>query len=255
MNIEIPGFNKTCFNEISQDVFVLKDDDISLDTVLYKYLDLSAIVDILCNKTYRIQLRKKFSDRREHGELQNPFIENLHSVGTDIASQDRERWEKYERIRKSSGYIPTSCFTINNSELYSMWKIFTSGYTGARLSISIGRFLEHLDYNGYELYIGKMRYSKIDLGAINYENYLFTKNQCYLNEEEIRIYFYPKNRIIENDEDIVLNFKGDIEFSEILLSPFVPKTLRAFTLKSIKKLPAKSSSKIGYSKIHNYHFM
>lgn len=241
---------KECFDEIAKDIFVKKGQSIDRHTPLYKYIDILALADIINNGNYTVVQRKTFSDRRESGELSNPGIECMLPEGQHARDEDKGRWMKYREIRCLSGDLFTSCFTYEKKELHAMWVAFTSGYNGVRIATTIGDFIESLDTSEYEVYIGKMVYSNMDLGLPNFERYIFTKNECYEIEKEIRMYFVPKKPLKSDDGQITLKVKDTKFISEVLLSPFIPRKIKGFPYTSIRQvLPAISD------KIHPSHIL
>lgn len=233
--MEIPAIDKTKFKEVAPHVFILNDNKIDKSTQIYKYIDLLALGEIVTKKIYRVCQRKKFSDLRERGELSNPFIEGMMTCGKSITEEDKKRWKEYQEIRRLSGNLYASCFTLEKNELHAMWTAFTTGYTGVRIATTIGDFIENIDTEGYEVYIGNSIYSSIDRGLPNFERYIFAKNKCYEIEKELRMYFIPKDGADYNEEEITLNVKNSKFISEILLSPFIRRDMKVFMLQSLKK--------------------
>lgn len=247
--MEIPAINKTKFKEVAPHVFILNDNKIDKSTRIYKYIDLLALGEIVTKKIYRVCQRKKFSDLRERGELSNPFIECMVTCGKSSTEDDKNRWKKYEETRRMSGNLYASCFTIEKNELHAMWSAFTSGYTGVRITTTIGDFINNIDTEGYEVYIGKSTYSSIDRGLPDFERYIFAKNKCYENEKELRMYFIPKDGTDCNKEEITLKVKDPKFISEILLSPFIRRDMKGFMLTSLKNVLSDIADCITHSRI------
>lgn len=240
---------KECFDEIAKDIFIKKGQGIDKHTPLYKYIDILALADIILKGNYSVVQRKKFSDRRESGELSNPGIECMLPAEQHARDEDKERWNKYREIRLLSGNLFTTCFTSEKKELHAMWVAFTSGYTGVRIATTIGDFIESIDTSDYEVYIGKMIYPNIDIGLPNLERYLFAKNECYEIEKEIRMYFIPKDSAAYSEDKITLKVKDAKFISEALLSPFIPCKMKGFLYTSIRQVLPTISDKIHHSGI------
>lgn len=215
--------------------------------MLYKYIDLSALVDII-DGNFLVRLRKFFSDRHERGELDNPFIERQLPVGQKETDADAKRWNDLKQKRILSGNIPTSCFTLESEEMYHFWKSYTHGYTGIRIATTLGKFLDALDFSGFELYVGKIHYSKKDISAYNLAKYLFNKKLWYKSEAELRIYFIPKTETVIRYEDVKIEIKKEF-ISEIVLSPFIPQKLKGFAFKHIKSANDLKNCEINHSSI------
>ena len=240
--------DKSKFHQLTNDVYILKSSDINLGTILFKYIDLLALIEIVKNKKFKIRLRREFSDRRESGELYNPFTEHLLQVGEHVTDHYTKIWEGYKITRKESGSLLTSCFTTCEDELYSMWKSFTNTYTGIRITTTIGNFIKSIDYTGYEIYIGKVEYLKNDIGMPDFERYIYAKNYCYKTEDEVRMYFIPKNEITEK-KNIKLDIDTTKTFSEILLSPFIPQQMKGSYLQLMKSIFPELKDRIKHSRI------
>lgn len=228
---------KNDFRPIAKGVYCLNQDDIDLNTIIYKYIDLSALIDML-NGNYRVKLRRDFKDQSEHGKLENPFIEHLHRVGYSATKKDRQRLKELEERRGNSKYLMASCFTYNTKELHALWNLFTEGSTGIRIKTTIGKFINCLQFDGYEIFIGRMNYVGINWGAHNYTKYLFTKNECYEPEQEVRFYFVPKNLQckVEDEPHVFPITDCKDMISEIVLSPFIPHIEKGKAIQSMKNL-------------------
>lgn len=238
-------FCKDGLKELRPDVYGL--DDVTEDLKLYKYIDLSALADII-DGNYLVRLRKFFSDRHEQGELSNPFIEHMLPVGYKVTGDDIKRWDDLKQKRLLSGDIPTSCFTLESEEMYHFWKSYTQNYTGIRISTTLGKLLDALDFSGFELYVGKMRYSKMDIPAYDFTKYLFHKKLWYKPETEFRVYFMPKGVADIGSEAVEINIKKEF-ISEIVLSPFIPHKLKGIAIKAIKSLYNLENCQVRHSSI------
>lgn len=238
-------FDKTRFKKLRSDVYVLG--DVTEDTKLYKYIDLSALVDIM-DGNFLVRLRKNFSDRHERGELDNSFIECMLPVGQKMSGAYNKIWDDVKQKRILSGDIPTSCFTLESEEMYHMWKLYTQNYTGLRIETTLGKFLDALDFSGFELFVGKMSYSKMDIPAYDLVGYLFCKKLWYKPETEFRVYFMPKGVADIGSEAVEINIKKEF-ISEIVLSPFIPHKLKGIAIKAIKSLYNLENCQVRHSSI------
>lgn len=242
-------FDKTRFKELRSDVYVLG--DVTEDTKLYKYIDLSALVDIM-DGNFLVRLRKNFSDRHERGELDNPFIECMLPVGQKMSGAYNKIWDDVKQKRILSGDIPTSYFTLESEEMYHMWKLYTQNYTGLRIETTLGKFLDALDFSGFEIFVGKMSYSPKDIPAYDLVGYLFCKKLWYKPETEFRVYFIPKG-IAKIDDSITVGIKGEW-ISEIRLSPFIPRNLKGKMLRTLKSYYRKYDCEFKNSFIKEEHY-
>ena len=166
---------------------------------LYKYMKLDYFFALLfCNKFY-VNSRNKFDDKNEKCL---PLIETFGflPVGIEVSKEQikdnyklgENRREKY----KDLGFLPTSCWTYNENESNLMWSAYTSEF-GVRIKTNINVFLDNLNYNGYEVYCGFMRYHGY-MSNKECEDDLFSKTSLYSDEKEFRFYFLPINEEKEN---------------------------------------------------------
>lgn len=236
-------FDKSRFRELRSNVYSYN--DVNEDVKLYKYIDFSALADIM-DGNYLVKRRKFFSDRHECGEVDNPFSEHLLPFGQKATYADIKRWDGLKQKRLLSGEIPTSCFTLESEEMFHFWKSFTQTYTGVRISTTLGSFLDALDFSGFELYIGRVNYSNIDISAYDMTKYLFSKKLWYKPETEFRIYFIPKEKMDFRGENMKIYVKSEF-ISEIVLSPFIPQKLRIPILNFLRSFNNPIDCKVRHS--------
>lgn len=247
--------DKNDFYELGPDIYCLNGWEITGETKLYKYVDLSALIDIL-NGNFKVALRKSFSDRQEKGELENPFCEHMLVAGYKATKEDSDRFQKYQELREQAGELPTSCFTANDMELHAMWKSFTTSYTGVRITTKIADFIQSLLSADnelqlkYDIFIGPVNYAKCCLGlaGMEYTTYLFNKNPCYQPENEVRIYFVPKSPKA-NTNKLNLSIKGEKFIYQLTLSPFLPPIMKQWLKNTLEKSFPQLAGKIQFSSI------
>ena len=230
-------FDKRDFQEIRPNVFLENRSVNMVDVPIYKYIDLSALMDI-ADGNYMVKRRKEFSDLTEQGRLSNPFIERILPYGYSATQSDLDRWGDLKKRRKLSANILTSCFTLESDELYVMWKSYTIGYTGVRIKTTINQFLDTINIDGYELYVGMIKYSTLNVGAYDFTAYMFNKNIGYKTEKELRIYFIPKilgrGETTASESHVIIKVDNTNFISEILLSPFIPSKLKGGAISYLK---------------------
>lgn len=220
------------FDEIGNNVYLRKDCGISLDTIIYKYTDISTCLDLL-ERRIRVGKRKRYDDKYECGKLWNPFTERLLPVGQRSTEEDKERWKALEQMRKQTGELFTLCFTLDNVERHFMWKLFAS--TGVRVAMRLQDFINSITGDNLELYVGGIEYIKRDIGGFKPTRYIFTKKVYYEPEKELRIYFVNKKLPLENQDTIELRL-GVCEklLSEIVLSPYMSSGIKKLFREKIK---------------------
>lgn len=248
--------DKNDFYELDPNIYCLNGWEVTKQTKLHKYVDLSALIDIMSGH-FKVALRKSFSDRQEKGELANPFCEHMLVTGYKATKEDSDRFQKYQDLRKQAGELPTSCFTANDMELYAMWKSFTTSYTGIRITTTISDFLQSLLSADnelqmkYDIFIGPVNYAKCCLGlaGMNYTTFLFNKNPYYQPEKEVRIYFVPKYSAKTDNTELMLCINGEKLISQLTLSPFLPPVMKLWLKDALEKSFPQLAGKIQFSSI------
>lgn len=123
---------------------------------------------------------------------------------------------------------PISCWTKTERESYLMWKSY-AGETGVRIKSSIHNLIASLQLDlekdgADKLYCGSMHYCENLLPSNDEEKQMFSKDEVYKDEDEIRFYFIlsdDSNR--KNTTHRLIPIDPNVMIDEIRLSPFLCK--------------------------------
>lgn len=120
----------------------------NLDTVVWKYLDLSKFLDLLLSRKLFMSRSDKFEDQYE-GTFSEPTFEEIRK----ISENNPEFLDAYKTQRKN---VVISSWHINEYESFAMWQIFTQNSEGLAIQSTIRRIQEslHLEKQ-YVQHIGK----------------------------------------------------------------------------------------------------
>lgn len=195
------------------------------DKVICQYMRLDYLIQLLeTNKLYAKR-------RRENNDANEGYYKNYLEFGFSIADENgvsNTESPKRDFTYKDIVDCPISCWTKTERESYLMWKSY-AGDTGVRIKSSIHNLVASL-----QLVLEKDGNNKVCCGSMNYcqnflpsndeEHQMFSKDEVYSDEDELRFYFIlsddsnrkcTTHRLIPIDPNVLID--------EILLSPFLCK--------------------------------
>lgn len=259
--MSIPKLDKTKFEEVQRNIFLMK--GISLDTPICRYIDLDILVLLLQNNTFYLNRRRMFSDRNEHGWTGN-FNRFMMPVSSDEDKEEKENERNYYKSqfkedydnRKAIADWLTICFTENTTENYFFWRAYTHHRFGIRICTSIKNFCDSImQNNDYEFFIGKIEYGQnCEKLCLNNKitTYAFAKTMPYQDEREIRVYVFPINNSHPNNlyNGIWLKIDPNTLIEGITLSPFMLPMFRNEIVKLFPNFKTKfTQSKLVENKV------
>lgn len=194
--------------EVKSNIYLLNQ-EITVDTKICRYMDFDVFLQFLSGKLF-VPRRRIFIDAREGGKMPLKYKFALRVVGENIQESDNINTvnqnviDKYIENIRQSGFLLTSCWTFDDGEDYLMWKSYTSR-VGVCVKTTVGKLLDSIayDYNKGEdtehfFPICSNIYYRNLYHPSDYLESLFTKDEYYASEKEIRIYFVPKRKILDN---------------------------------------------------------
>lgn len=240
-------FNKADFICIQTGIYLEK--GLEFNTPIYRYTNLLNFLLLLSNNLC-IPLRKRFEDKLERYSFYNIFIADLHPTDYPVLKEEKERSRYlHEKLQEANNNLYTSCWTLETQENYLMWKSYTPRKGGIRIESTIKDFVNSIKENRFDIYIGKIKYSKSKLKKDIHEA-LFFKQEYYTNEQEIRFYFKRHNK--ENFDLpplYYLNVNPKELINKITISPFIKIGNSVKIINELKNKYAYLENKITYSKI------
>ncbi len=211
------------------------------ETVIFQYMDLDYLLCLLEKNEYFINRKSTFEDKREK-ELPIRSIFSFQAVGGEVSvpkqiDNDVDATLKKMEIFKELKHLPTSCWTkgslANKSEDILMWKSFTCKI-GACIKSTIHNFISSFKTNEYEIWCGDIAYNSFSPSQTLIES-LYTKEQAFYSEQEIRFYFASENDNSNCSNHISLNVNPLVMIDEIILSPFITQIASAKLAEIIKR--------------------
>jgi hypothetical protein len=155
----------------------------NLDTVVWKYLDLSKFLDLLISKKLFMSRSDKFEDQYE-GTFSEPTFEEIKKLSVN----NPEFLDYYKSHREK---VVVSSWHINEYESFAMWQIFTQNSEGLAIQSTIGRLQKALEVEkDFKQYIGEVNYIDYKKEYIPFDDMFFPflfKRKSFQYEREVRI--------------------------------------------------------------------
>lgn len=195
--------------------------DIACDTKIYRIISFKDLINILKGKL-RLSRRDSFSDCYERGQYITQEIkccqkETLDRRRTKLVREKRERLE-------ISMHLYASCWTLEDKEIFPMWRAYATDKFSVRIQTTIGHLLSSLSLNSSQkIFCSKMRYSE-EIDRIKAFDILFHKTEEYKVENEFRLY-------LSTDccsEIFYLPLALDTLIENIMFSPFIESEIANF---------------------------
>ena len=233
-------------------------ESLSLETIIFHYLKLEYLFNILSRKCFRISNRKSFADLCEKGkksDKRNYFMLAPCTNDNEIQNKnDQYQKEMKEKIKNSY------CFCISSwsqdihylngtrkslDEDYLMWKVYAGSGVGVRIKTSLGDLINSIINPQCDIIVNKIKYTK-EAPNYNVNDAVFRKNMYYEKEQEIRLCAMCM------DNELLLNVDTTKLIHEVLLSPFISDDYSSFIIKSLEDRFEQLKGKIKKSKILEY---
>lgn len=205
--------------------------NIDSSTRIFQYMNLDYFLNMLENNQYFISYKKEFKDKRESNVF-SKYLLPLYPMGADISEeqkrQDGERLREKMETHKDSTLWLVSCWTLQSTESYLMWKAYTSKM-GVRVETTIDDFVSALKAPTYNVVCRKMLYESYHFQQ-KIEDSLYTKEKCYADEREFRFYFRRdevvadcEKKKLETKHGEYIGMDSRTLVQGVTLSPFIHK--------------------------------
>lgn len=153
------------------------------DTIVWKYMDLSKLIDVLLSGKMFMSRSDKFEDQYE-GTFSEPTFEEIKRLSAD----NPDFLQYYKQHREQ---VVISSWHLNEYESFAMWQIFTQKHEGLAIQSTIGRLQQALaPEKQHKQYIGEVNYIDYKKEYIPFDNAFFPflfKRKSFQYEREIRI--------------------------------------------------------------------
>ncbi|HEU4496515.1 MAG TPA: hypothetical protein VFR70_05655 [Flavobacterium sp.] len=189
----------------------------NLDTVVWKYLDLSKFLDLLMSRKLFMSRSDKFEDQYE-GTFSEPAFEEIKK----IAEHNPAFLDSYKSQREK---VVISSWHINEYESFAMWQIFTQNSEGLAIQSTIRRIQEALHLESqYEQHIGKVNYIDYKKEYIPFDDDFFPflfKRKSFQYEREVRIISNLSAHSLKINEGV----KIDVDLNKLIEKVYIhPKS-------------------------------
>ncbi|MFA9191782.1 hypothetical protein AAGV28_10430 [Flavobacterium sp. FZUC8N2.13] len=191
----------------------------NLDTVVWKYLDLSKFLDLLLSQKLFMSRSDKFEDQYE-GTFSEPTYEEIKKLA--INNPDFINYYKTHREK-----VAISSWHINEYESFAMWQIFTQNSEGLAIQSTIGRLQKALQpETNFKQYIGEVNYIDYKKEYIPFDDLFFPflfKRKSFQYEREVRII----TDVSDSDSNTKLNegLKISVDINELIEKIYIhPKS-------------------------------
>tara|TARA_R110000868_G_scaffold325514_1_gene586298 strand:+ start:5603 stop:6304 length:702 start_codon:yes stop_codon:yes gene_type:complete len=203
-----------------------------LDTIVWKYLDLSKFLDLLMSKKLFMSRSDKFEDQYE-GTFSEPTYEEIKRLSID--NPDFLKFYKTHREK-----VAISSWHINEYESFAMWQIFTQNSEGLAIQSTIGRLQNALGpENNYKQYIGEVNYIDYKKEYIPFDDMFFPflfKRKSFQYEREVRIITdVADSKIILND-GLKINVDINQLIEKIYIHPKSENWYKNLVIQLVKQL-------------------
>lgn len=246
------------FNSVNRRVgfWLMEKVGLSAETVIYHYFDIEYLIQMLDNGSFHVSRKKVFADSMEQELLKRNLWFAFSIVSKNAPRQDSSLIQnEINRNRKQFSLLSqtlTSCWSQGPNENILLWKYYTKPSFGVCIKTTLGKFVEALNDDCFEIWCGKMLYENREQ-TTNINDAEWMKPPEYAGENEIRFYF-KKNDLVPFGLDIrsdaaFLGIDYRVLIDEIRLSPYMSKEEILIWRKYIAKTYKISESKIIKSKI------
>ena len=247
-------------------------DKLDKETVIWKYMDIWAYLDLIKRKSLHFTRLDKFiSDDPSEGLATYQYIKCFFPALTrGMAKEEKQKFIRTELDRKIDArrFYAVSCWNMNINENMAMWNMYASKDFGLAIKTTIEKLTEELE-NSQELpiMIGKILYQDRTSKRLDYiafhDHHFFIKNPHYEYEKELRIlidrqpskppeagkdWSSEKADDTINDSGVSIPIQLESMIDEIRLSPY----LSGYQFQIIKDITSKYGLNAGIVKKSEY---
>ncbi len=187
------------------------------ETIVWKYMDLSKLIDLLLSRKMFMSRSDKFEDQYE-GTFSEPTYEEIKKLSAD----NPEFLQYYKQHREQ---VVISSWHLNEYESFAMWQIFTQSNEGLAIQSTIGRLQQAVSPESqFKQYIGEVNYIDYKKEYIPFDNAFFPflfKRKSFQYERELRII----TDVSEFDMKIDNGLKIDVDICQMIEKIYIhPKS-------------------------------
>jgi hypothetical protein len=157
------------------------------ETIIWRYIDFTKLVDLLLNKQLFFNRSDKFEDPFE-GVFRLKDYENTKQLWT------------LEELTKQFYFL--NCWHMNNHQSDAMWKIFLDTKNGIAIKSSVGNLKKSIASSNDEVFISQIYYRDYD--NVTFDNLLFEKQNRNGNQSGSLNQFNYKRMSFEHEKELRL---------------------------------------------------
>jgi hypothetical protein len=203
-----------------------------LDTVVWKYLDLSKFLDLLLSRKLFMSRSDKFEDQYE-GTFSEPTFEEIRKLSID--NPDFLNYYKTHREK-----VAISSWHINEYESFAMWQIFTQNSEGLAIQSTIGRLQKALQpEEHFQQYIGEVNYIDYKKEYIPFDDLFFPflyKRKSFQYEREVRIISDVTQNNLKLNDGLKINVDVNLLIEKIYIHPKSENWYKNLVIQLVAKL-------------------
>ena len=203
-----------------------------LNTIIWKYLDLSKFLDLLMSEKLFMSRSDKFEDQYE-GTFSEPTFEEIKKLSID--NPDFLNYYKTHREK-----VAISSWHINEYESFAMWQIFTQNSEGLAIQSTIGRLQESLVLEtNFKQYIGEVNYIDYKKEHIPFDDMFFPflfKRKSFQYEGEVRLITDIGDSNIKINEGLKINVEINRLIGKIYIHPKSENWYKNLVIQLVKQL-------------------
>ncbi len=253
-------------NGIQYGVYILNNGSHDLlKTPIYRYMEFAHLIELIEKGILFVPNRQRFTDLREHSELQIKSLEEAMCVLENMPNYRsraflKQQQERYAQIWNQA----VLCWTFDahgkdkqNNELgenYLMWRCHANKHFVCRIRTTIEHFAKSLDDVDYDILVSPVDYEPLPIHHLaNEPSRIFKKPAFYQDEQEVRcVVLHNDMRKCTAKEDIKLRINPSILIEEIKLSPFINKEEERLLETRLREVISDSSIKVRPSLLMEY---
>lgn len=203
-----------------------------LDTIVWKYLDLSKFLDLLLSRKLFMSRSDKFEDQYE-GTFSEPTFEEIKKLSID--NPDFLNYYKTHREK-----VAISSWHINEYESFAMWQIFTQNSEGLAIQSTVKRLQDALHpESNHKQYIGEVNYIDYKKEYIPFDNMFFPflfKRKSFQYEREVRIITDVAEDNIKLNDGLKINVDINQLIEKIYIHPKSENWYKNLVIQLVKQL-------------------
>ena len=204
----------------------------NLNTIVWKYLDLSKFLDLLLSKKLFMSRSDKFEDQYE-GTFSEPTFEEIKKLSVN----NPEFLAFYKSHREK---VVVSSWHINEYESFAMWQIFTQNSEGLAIQSTIGRLQKALEVEkDFKQYIGEVNYIDYKKEYIPFDDMFFPflfKRKSFQYEREVRILADLSEQEIKINDGLKIDVDINQLIEKIYIHPKSENWYKKLVIELVSKL-------------------